>query len=54
MIHNLNSTIAQNDGDHQLKCYRAACVTAPEFALQAVDLTVHGVGGLGGVLQLTL
>lgn len=27
---------------------------SPELVLERADLAVHGVGGLGGVLQLTL
>lgn len=27
---------------------------SPELVLEGADLTVHGIGGLGGVLQLTL
>lgn len=34
-------------------CVRARmCV--PELALEGVDFTVHGISGLGGILQLPL
>lgn len=37
-----------------VKYAKSNCSPVPELALEGVDLSVHGIGRLGGVLQLPL
>lgn len=50
--HHLHTEMCSGQADHVLMVRAEGCL--PQFVLQGADLSVHSIGSLCGILQLTL